>query len=181
MTKTLSVVLGVLVACGCFLCLCSFCFYAFLIPIQKSTEIRNVNNAKTFSIKLERTACFGFCPIYSVEVDQDGYVTYTGEKFVNFQGKKQYKIDKYMAEKLFQDAIDADFFNLNDRYVDQRVTDLPSTVITITADGRTKSITMYGMEDFVPKRLRDLADKIDTVCETYQYVHTDDPTKLRFN
>ena len=35
---------------------------------------------------LERTACFGFCPVYTVTVHADGSVDYHGERFVVTQG-----------------------------------------------------------------------------------------------
>jgi hypothetical protein len=35
-----------------------------------------------FVIKLERTSCFGECPVYSVNIDARGNVTYEGTKFV---------------------------------------------------------------------------------------------------
>src|SRR6187200_1158641 len=42
-------------------------------------------------IGLERTACFGKCPIYSVVIKSDGSVQYTGEKFVERLGKHRGK------------------------------------------------------------------------------------------
>ncbi len=169
-SKKLSIILGIVLVLFCFLCLCVVCIYSFLIPITRSTTIRNINNAETFSIKLERTACEGFCPVYSVSVDQDGNVVYNGEIYVSKKGLKQYKIEKDLAQKLYNDALDIDFFSLNDKYVNDKIVDLPSTIITITANGVTKSITVYGVSTEIPKKIMKLAEQIDFTCDTYQYV-----------
>jgi Domain of unknown function (DUF6438) len=41
------------------------------------------------SIKLERTACLGTCPIYSVTIFSDGRLEYKGEMFVKAKGIHQ--------------------------------------------------------------------------------------------
>lgn len=44
------------------------------------------------TIQLERTMCFGECPVYKVEILSDGTVNYNGEMFVekkeNIPGKQ---------------------------------------------------------------------------------------------
>src|SRR6185436_11964809 len=39
------------------------------------------------SIRLERTACFGECPVYVVTIDARGNVTFEGRHFVRVEGK----------------------------------------------------------------------------------------------
>ena len=43
-------------------------------------------------IRLERTACFGECPVYSVAIDGDGNVVYEGAKFVRVVGRQTDRI-----------------------------------------------------------------------------------------
>jgi hypothetical protein len=38
-------------------------------------------------IKLQRTMCYGTCPVYSVTVDKEGNVNYYGEMFVYKRGE----------------------------------------------------------------------------------------------
>src|SRR5947209_8490280 len=48
---------------------------------------------------LERTGCYGECPVYRLTVSSDGSVVYVGTRWVKTLGKKQYKItDAQLAE-----------------------------------------------------------------------------------
>ena len=44
------------------------------------------------ALTLERTACFGTCPVYTVNILEDGTVTYEGQDFVNVTGKQTAEI-----------------------------------------------------------------------------------------
>ncbi len=39
-------------------------------------------------ITLERTACFGACPVYTLSIYADGTVVYNGERFVDVEGEQ---------------------------------------------------------------------------------------------
>ena len=43
-------------------------------------------------VGLERTACFGTCPVYSLVVLNNGKVIFNGERFTAVQGKKEFEI-----------------------------------------------------------------------------------------
>ena len=51
-------------------------------------------------IKLQRTMCFGTCPVYSVMVDKEGNVNYYGEMFVYKSGEHYWKIPMKKVEQL---------------------------------------------------------------------------------
>jgi hypothetical protein len=55
------------------------CVSALQLPIATSA-------APISSIKLERTACLGTCPIYSVTIFSVGRLEYKGEMFVKAKG-----------------------------------------------------------------------------------------------
>jgi Domain of unknown function (DUF6438) len=46
-----------------------------------------VTDPQDVLVKLERTSCFGECPVYSVTIDGRGNVTYDGEQFVRVKGR----------------------------------------------------------------------------------------------
>jgi hypothetical protein len=58
------------------------------------------------------------------------------------------------------------FFDLDDKYR-QLITDLPTTFVTVTRDGRTKRI-----EDYfgAPKSLTDLERQIDVAAQTARWI-----------
>lgn len=45
---------------------------------------------------MHRTACFGKCPTYSLDINKNGSVTYTSVRFTKFEGiyTKKFPIDK---------------------------------------------------------------------------------------
>ena len=93
-------------------------------------------------IRLERTACLGTCPVYTVEVHGDGEVIYEGTAFVGVKGRETKRISAKDARALFTLAEDGAFFQMADRY-ELFITDNPSAVVTVTMGGRTKAVVDY--------------------------------------
>jgi membrane dipeptidase len=122
------------------------------------------------AISLERTACFGFCPVYSVTLRDDGSVTYSGKEHVKVTGNQTWKIDPGAVRALAQEMQDAGFFELQDQYR-AMVTDHPTVFTSLTAGGRTKRVMNYVAG---PPKLKDLEEKIDRVAGTRKYVKGDD-------
>ncbi|MFN8449836.1 MAG: DUF6438 domain-containing protein [Anaerolineae bacterium] len=48
------------------------------------------------ALTLERTACFGACPVYTVTIytDTDGTVVYNGEHFVDVEGEQTRRLTR---------------------------------------------------------------------------------------
>ncbi|MCK5646858.1 MAG: hypothetical protein KAH97_08760, partial [Anaerolineales bacterium] len=88
-----------------------------------------------FVISLERTACFGHCPIYKVTLDSDGKVTYYGEMFVAVEGIQYSTLEQEDLQSLVREFERIDFFSLEDQYTDMGATDLPSAITTLIVDG----------------------------------------------
>ena len=131
-----------------------------------------------FAIKLERTSCFGPCPVYSVTIDGKGNVTYEGKKFVRVPGRQSDQIPVSRVAELAATVERIRFFDLNDEYrvirnadgTTTMVTDLPTTFVTVTRGGQTKSI-----EDYVgaPESLKELEKQIDETARTKRWISLD--------
>jgi hypothetical protein len=125
------------------------------------------------TITLQRTVCFGFCPAYTVTISGDGAVTYNGERFVNVQGEQRAQIPAADVQRLLQRFDAIGFDRLRDEYRAQ-VTDLPTTTITLTRNGRTKNVVDYGGTSAgMPESVRQLQDEIDRVANTGRWVLRD--------
>lgn len=122
------------------------------------------------TITLQRTACFGMCPIYTVSIDGDGQVTYTGQRFVRVTGEQHGQASREDVQALLR-AFDAvQFESLQNEYR-AHVTDLPSQIITLTRNGHTKRVVDYaGVDAGMPVAVRDLEQQIDRVANTAQWV-----------
>jgi len=134
----------------------------------------------TLVITLERTACFGFCPIYRIAVYGDGRGEYEGDRNVAVEGNQSATLTPDQVQQLVAAYEAANYFGLKDDYT-APVTDLPSTLTSVTIDGQTKVITNYGgcMEfdsaEKAPQSLCDFEILIDKVTNSAQWVGTPTP------
>ena len=122
-------------------------------------------------ISLERTACYGTCPVYKLTVYSDGKVEYEGKDHVKEKGARSSKIDEKFFVRLMKKADEIGFFKLKDRY-DGLVTDLPTRITTVTKGDVSKAVRNYYGG---PKGLHDLEQLIDEVTNSAQWtgVHPD--------
>ena len=113
-------------------------------------------------IGLKRTACYGYCPVYTIKIDKNGKGLFEGVENVEKIGRFRFLLsqDELMEiEIAFQEV---DFFQLKKIY-DAQVSDLPTTYISYNKDGNRKKIMdYYG----APEKLRTLENNIETLVLT---------------
>ena len=125
--------------------------------------------AEPVEITLQRTACFGTCPEYTVTLKDDGTVVYAGRQFVKTPGEHTWKIEPAAVRALAREMEAAGFFDLQDAYT-ALMTDNPTTYTTLRIGSRTKKI-----KDYVagPPKLKDIETRIDEVSGVLKYVAPD--------
>ena len=101
----------------------------------KAGEIK-IEKALTF----EKTACFGRCPQYKVEIMSNGKATLHGKNFIDFIGNYTYKFDVDQLNIIIKKAKDMGYMGLKSEYDLKNVTDLPSTISGVLIDGKFKSV-----------------------------------------
>ena len=134
-------------------------------------------------ITLRRTVCFGTCPIYSLEIFEDGGLRYNGENFVGVVGRQEARILSAAVKSLIANFLSIDYFHLKDVYETHRnpdgtiewITDLPTTYTSLRIGSRTKSVKDYA---FSPEKLRQLEVEIDRVANTHRWIHNNDDLKV---
>jgi hypothetical protein len=122
-----------------------------------------------FLVKLERTRCFGTCPAYAVSIDAAGNVIYQGGDFVRVKGRRTARITPLQVAALAAAAERIQFFTLKDRY-DAPITDFPTTHVTVTSNGITKSIADYFG---APDALEEFEELIDRTAGTARWIRID--------
>jgi hypothetical protein len=129
-------------------------------------------------ISLERTACFGSCPIYTLTVDGSGLVRYEGMAFVEHVGMDSAQISPADVSALVSEAERSGFFLLADSYQQGDPTcpeyfpDSPSVIASITAgESRKRVVVDYGCTGF-PQTLAALASRIDSVTGAARWTGT---------
>ena len=140
--------------------------FAAALLITLGCAPATAQNDGSIRISLERTPCFGSCPAYTVELREDGSVTYTGGSSVRVAGVHRWKIDAAAVRALARDMEKAGFFEMKDEYT-APMTDMPTTFTTLTVGSRTKKIRDYFSG---PPALREIEAKIDAVSGAKGYV-----------
>ncbi len=155
------------------LALLSIVLFAIPVAGQKANapEFARVS----ITMKAEGGPCDCVFPAYSVSVDENGTVAYTGLKGVNVRGEKIHSISIAAVRDLVSDFSRIDFFSLQDSYNSKKLPNGNSetidhanaTTISIDIDGKKKSVYIfYG----APQELIDLQRKLYDVTQIGQYV-----------
>jgi hypothetical protein len=105
----------------------------------KSAQFGGAAAADSLFFSLERTVCFGQCPSYRIQVYRSGHVVYEGRNFVEPEGLHRGTVSADTMALLLNKAETLGFFDLDDKY-DGQVTDLPSTIIRVVANGKDKKV-----------------------------------------
>ncbi len=127
------------------------------------------------AITLERTACFGECPVYRIAVSPAGRVTYEGSANVRRIGTASAQIPADRVNALLVELERAGYFTFSSRYAAseptcrRHSTDSPTAISSATFKGRTKRIEHdYGCGG-VPGALTVLEKRIDEVLGSGQW------------
>jgi hypothetical protein len=127
------------------------------------------------AVMLERTPCFGGCPVYTLAVSPLGEVTYQGRAHVRRLGTASSRISRQRVDALLKELDRAGFFTFADKYLPSEpacgryATDSPSAITTVTHRGRSKTITHdYGCGS-APGALVVLERRIDEVLGSDQW------------
>lgn len=129
-----------------------------------------VAEASKVDIRLMRSACFGWCPAYVVDITGDGSVAYEGGSSVAVSGRFHDRIAPTEVAALVGMFERADFFALKDEYIGE-VTDSPFYSVSLTIDGRTKKVVDYvGKMAGMPTAVTELEDAIDRTAGTDKFV-----------
>jgi hypothetical protein len=123
-------------------------------------------------IKLQRTMCFGTCPVYSVMVDNEGNVNYYGGMFVYKSGEYHWKISRRKVKQLNDLIEEFGFKSFIYKPGDEFITDQPSCITTIKySNGETKEIDHYYGHVLIDDSLTAFEKKIERIIGTKRYVN----------
>ena len=115
---------------------------------------------------MERTPCFGSCPVFEVNIYSNGLLLYNGKMFTPHTGCGYAIVPKVEVNRLIRDAKEAGFFNLENRYPvnGEAPSDLPGCVIYIKDDKIEKRIEDQGWE--TPAALTAIEKRVDSLIIT---------------
>lgn len=135
-----------------------------------STSMADVGLMETPVMTLERTACFGMCPVYGLAIFADGTVIYLGVRHVEQPGVYMTTVEASEVEFLAMQMADSDYFNWEDEYTWQIVTDQPYAITTLAWQDQYKEITRYDGDPNAPVGLVRFEERIDQLVDVSQWV-----------
>jgi hypothetical protein len=129
-------------------------------------------------ITLRRTACFGACPVYSLEIFENGFIRYVGKQFVQVTGERRAVISQDAVENLVSHFLQAGYFAMEDHYETykdsqgrvMRISDLPTVYSSLRFGKQKKTVSDCA---FAPKALGELEREVDRVANTHQWIDDD--------
>ncbi len=130
------------------------------------TGSQNSGNSSQLLISMQRTGCFGKCPIYQVDIYKDGSIHYNAVKFLDTTGKFCGTLTKSQLATINRAIKQASLLSLKDQYPDNKrpPADLPSCIINYQQGDKKKKIVDHGIES--PEVLVALEKQIDNTVES---------------
>ncbi|MBX9850224.1 MAG: hypothetical protein K2X86_00525 [Cytophagaceae bacterium] len=117
------------------------------------------NSFDSSVIIMEKTECYGYCPVYSITIDGTGKVIYEGKKHVKKVGKFERQLSGKEISTIFSAFEHSDFFKLQNEYT-AGVSDMPTVYVTFEHQGQKKKITDYYGAPESLKKLEELVEKV---------------------
>ncbi|MEI9939517.1 MAG: DUF6438 domain-containing protein [Pseudomonadota bacterium] len=118
---------------------------------------------------LERTGCYGECPVYRLTVSNDGSVVYVGTRWVKVLGRQVYKISDAQLAELQAAFEHANFSQLRD-YDKVESTDDDWAHLSYRRGSGFKRVRHYHGDNAAPPALGALEDEFDRIVDSGRLV-----------
>jgi len=147
-----------------------FLFILFLSLAVFSCQTSKSLNAGPSSeaslvMSMKKTACYGTCPVYRIQIYSDLTVTLKGERHIDNIGDYVATIPKERLASLTDQFRESDFFSFEEKY-SKPITDLPTTFVYFADAGNTKEVMDYSG---APQSLRDLEAELAKLLEELEW------------
>ena len=135
-----------------------------------STTFAGIQTSTAPVMTLERAPCFGMCPVYGVAVFADGTVVYLGIQHVAETGVRIANVDASEVEFLAMQTADFGYFDWEDEYSLQIITDQPYAITSLNWEDQYKQINRYDGDPNAPIGVVRFEDSIDRLVNVAQWV-----------
>lgn len=154
----------------------------FILNIPKGRSVGQEADAgalsdsdlKTVTISLERGACYGTCPGYSIVIHGDGRFEYNGKSHVKETGAREGRIEGDKIRNLASEFVKAKFETIDEVYSDQNCkgrvcTDFPTAITEFASKGTRHKVTHYHGCGSAPKVLFELEVAVDKAANSERW------------
>jgi len=117
---------------------------------------------------IEKTACYGSCPVFEIKYYSDGRISYHGKLHTKRTGLYEAWADEDFKRSLQQLARKYNYFNFEEEYPvsGREIADLPSTITFLSIDDRQKRVT-NNYESPLP--LREFEKELEALFEQQKW------------
>lgn len=153
---------------------------ATLVSIGAMVGCTTAPTASISSITIERTACYGHCPVYRFTLYSDGRYVWQGREHVAVVGTARGWMDPSAYTAAMQRLKAARYLEFkdgypledNDKNCEIMATDNPSVRVVVATASRPKTIYHYlGCEGFARQQtLIQLENSLDEVFQTARFI-----------
>lgn len=139
-------------------------FSALLLLFACKSAKKSGTDAASMLIGLETTACFGFCPVFTLEVQRDGFARYEGRRFVEKMGRDSFRLSAEELKTLTAKVLETNLWQYPD-HVKTDVADAPFATLSTFDPKRNATKQVKGSIDRpkplikLEEWLKDLAGK----------------------
>lgn len=115
---------------------------------------------------IERSYCFGTCPVYTFKINLNGTATYEGTRNVKNIGTYSSKVSPAEMSELIKIAKSINYMSFKDKYDSESITDLPSTTTSIVIDGKRKEVMRRYQ---YPQEIKTLEEAFDQLIDSLNW------------
>lgn len=123
---------------------------------------------------IRRTACFGTCPDYLLEVNSSGLVKFTGFRFTTKEGSYEKKISKKKAGEILAQLTNYRVDTLKENY-QNNIPDVPGMFYRIVYADKIQTINNAGFGPPFLQNIGQAIDEVGHVDNTWKKVRTYKP------
>lgn len=133
-------------------------FALLLITIQCRTvkPLPRIADGKKL-LQYERTACFGFCPVYSVTLLKNGQVYFIGKRFVPYADTITFKLQDNQLRRITQIMTHPEYQNMEADTSDTQVMDAPRLLFEDFSNARK-----FDTDIRTPAPISEITEQIDS-------------------
>ncbi len=117
-----------------------------------------------------RSACYGICPVYSIEIDPNRTMRYIGKQYVAVKDTIYESVSKEQLIMLTAAFNECNYFSMNDNYTRMNMTDQATIYTSIRINGTNKSVNHYTGDSSAPDDLDTLYSKIETILNVKRLI-----------
>ena len=128
-------------------------------------DLLHPENNGELILSMERTPCFGACPVYEIKLYSNGLLLYNGKRFTEKIGCCYRKVTKQEVKSVADYIASSGFFALENKYpvLGKAPTDLPGSTLYFKHGTNEKTITEHSWE--TPVLLIEIEKKVDSLIQ----------------